>query len=73
MIMFAPSVMAILVGILLLLASIGCRLNKIHTTLDMIHQDLVRGLAPSARKQEIQKKHIYYFDENGQRRWRKND
>ena len=73
MIVFAASVMTVLLAILCLLGSLGCRLYKIHTTLDLIHQDLVRGFGLSARKQETQKKRIYYFDENGQRRWRKNN
>lgn len=62
-----------LIAIEFVLSIILSRLDKIHTTLDLIHQDLVRGFGLVARKQEHQKKRIYYLDENGQRRWRKND
>ena len=42
--------------------------------MDLIHQDLVKiFIGVAACKQEPQKKRVYYFDENGQRRWRKND
>lgn len=74
MIIFAVSVMTVLLAILYLLGSLSSRLYKIHITLDLIHQDLVKiFIGVAACKQEPQKKRIYYIDENGQRRWRKND
>ncbi len=72
MIIFAASVMTVLLAILGVLCNISSRLYKIHLTLDFIHQDLVKiFIGVAGCKQEPQKKRIYYIDENGQRRWRK--
>ena len=74
MIVFAVSVMTVLLAILYLLCCLSSRLYKIHLTMDLIHQDLVKVfIGVAACKQEPQKKRVYYFDENGRRHWRKND
>ena len=49
------------------------RLHNLNRTVTTIYLDIVNGWTRSTSKQEPKKKRIYYIDENGQRRWRKND
>lgn len=54
------------------LAQIVSRLYDIHIDLCHVHEDLVRFYAKGELERKTGKKRIYWRDENGFRRWRKN-
>ena len=63
---FAASTSIMLLLIVLLLCMISGLLKDIHVKLDNGHQD-------DPCKEPVKKQRIYWTDENGHRRWRKNN